>query len=120
MPGRNNIDVSVIIRSSREKPLPAEVQMAFYRIAQETLNNIIKHGHATRARIRYVRTRSQVRLAVTDNGQGFDVMNVSNGFGLKSMMERAASIGAAFRISSTVGRGTQVKLLWNIPPTTAQ
>jgi PAS domain S-box-containing protein len=115
MPGRNNIDISVIIRGNREHPLPADVQMAFYRIAQESLNNIIKHGHAQRARIRFIRNRTQVMLAVTDNGQGFDPQSISNGIGLKSMSERANGVGASFSIKSTAGRGTRVKLVWTMP-----
>jgi signal transduction histidine kinase len=115
MPGRNNIDISVIVHGNREHPLPPDVQMAFYRIAQESLNNVIKHGHATRARIRFMRDAKQVILAVTDNGRGFDVQNIPTGFGLKSMSERATNIGAAFRIQSAIGRGTRVKLVWDIP-----
>ncbi|MEO8609206.1 MAG: GAF domain-containing protein [Chloroflexota bacterium] len=115
MPGRNNIDISVIVRGNREHPLPADVQMAFYRIAQESLNNIIKHGQAARARIRFVRTQNTITLAVTDNGRGFDVQNTSNGIGLKSMSERASSISATFHVTSTVGLGTRVKLVWPVP-----
>ena len=115
MPGRNNIDISVIVRGNREQQLPADVQMAFYRIAQESLNNIIKHGHAARARIRFVRDKTQVILAVTDNGRGFDLQKISNGIGLKSMSERANSIDASFSVKSTLGRGTRVKLVWSIP-----
>lgn len=114
MPGRNNIDISVIIKSTRESLLPSDVQMAFYRIAQESLNNVIKHGQSKQARIRFVRTAAQVTLVVVDNGQGFDVATVSNGIGLKSMSERATSIGAAFDVKSTVGRGTRVRLTWAI------
>jgi PAS domain S-box-containing protein len=115
MPGRNNIDISVIVRGSREHMLPPDVQMAFYRIAQESLNNIIKHGQAARARIRFVRNKAEVILAITDNGRGFDVESVASGIGLKSMSERAASIGAAFGVKSTVGRGTRIKLVWPMP-----
>lgn len=115
MPGRKNIDVSVIVRGKNEPPLPPDVQMAFYRVAQESLNNIIKHGQAKQARIRLIRTKMQTSLIVTDNGSGFDLGTSSRGIGLQSMWERARSIGALFDIKSKLGRGSQVRLTWTVP-----
>jgi|GEM_PF-3760834 len=115
MPGSKNIDVSVIVRGKNEPPLPSDVQLAFYRVAQESLNNIIKHGQARQARIRLMRTKMQTTLIVTDNGSGFDVETSPKGMGLKSMWERARSIGGALDIKSKIGRGSQVRLMWNVP-----
>jgi PAS domain S-box-containing protein len=118
MPGRKNIGLSIRIEGIKGQLLPPEVQIAFYRIAQEGLNNIIKHGRATEARIRLVRTESQLKLVIVDNGQGFDVTQNSAGIGLKSMRERASSIQAAFNVQSRIGRGTRLTLIWN-PANTA-
>lgn len=112
MPGREDLDSSIVIQGTNEQPIPPEVQIGFYRIAQESLNNVIKHGQAKRVRIRLVRTDEQVKLVITDNGQGFDIQQNSAGIGLKSMQERANKIGADLKIRSRVGRGTQVSLIW--------
>jgi PAS domain S-box-containing protein len=112
LPGRKNIGLSVKIEGVRGQLLPPEVQIAFYRIAQEGLNNVIKHGRATEARIRLIRTDRQLKLVIMDNGQGFDIQQSSAGIGLKSMRERASSIQADFTIQSRIGRGTRLTLIW--------
>jgi PAS domain S-box-containing protein len=113
--GRKQIDLSLVIRTPDEQPLPPAVQVAFYRVAQESLNNVLKHGHAKAVRIRFQQTEDQIALVITDNGRGFNTTQLSGGIGLRSMQERAASIHADFRLKSTVGRGTQVRLIWNAP-----
>lgn len=110
--GKRNIDVSLRIRDITEKLLPPEVQVTFYRVAQESLNNITKHGQATQVRIRFTRTHTQVMLVITDNGRGFDTAQHSGGIGLKSMRERADLIQATFAIRSKMDRGTQIRLIW--------
>lgn len=95
-----------------ERPLPADAQIALYRIAQEALNNIVKHAQATQA-IVTLRVNGAVRLAVADNGAGFNVArSTPNHLGLKIMSERAESIGAKLTIYSEPGEGTQVAVLW--------
>jgi signal transduction histidine kinase len=115
MQGRRSIEVSTLVRGDSEQPLPPEVQVAVYRIAQESLNNIIKHGGAKRARIKYTRSKTQVTLVITDNGHGFDPRAPSTGFGLLSMQERANAIGVSLKINSKIGVGTCIRLVWNIP-----
>ncbi len=113
LPGRKNIDLSLLIQDMSSQPLPPEVQITFYRVAQESLNNVIKHGQATQVRIRLLQTDAQIILTITDNGQGFDTKRVSSGIGLHSMQERASSIQASLNLKSTVGRGTRVRLMWH-------
>jgi PAS domain S-box-containing protein len=110
--GRKKIDLSLVIRDPYEQILPPDVQIAFYRIAQESLNNVIKHGQAKGVRIRLHKTADAVMLTVIDNGQGFDTKHHAAGIGLSSMRERADSIGAAFDVRSTPGRGTRVRVSW--------
>jgi len=112
--GQKNIDLSVIIQGTRGKLLSPEVQIAFYRIAQESLNNILKHTQAQQARIRLNWTDAQVSLSITDNGDGFDITQLSGGIGLKSMQERADSIHAVLDVRSKVGWGTRIKLTWQM------
>ena len=93
--------------------LPPTAQMALYRIAQEALQNIVRHAvpdqiHTT---LRY--QPQQVSLCIQDDGQGFILEDVPPGhFGLRIMHERAQEIGATLQISSQVDQGVTVSVLW--------
>ena len=97
-----------------DRPLPDEVQVALYRIAQEALNNVIKHSTATQAKLGLYRTPKQVTLQISDKGRGFDPQQRQNGgrFGLAIMAERAEEIDAEFELKSQPGQGTEVTVVW--------
>ncbi len=88
------------------------MQVALYRIAQEALNNVVKHSEASQAAV-MLRLGEQVRLSVTDNGAGFDPTGVTaDHLGLKIMCERSEAIRAKFNLYSEPGEGTQVTITW--------
>ena len=92
--------------------IPADVQIALYRITQEALNNIVKHAKATHV-IVTLQLSESVRLAIIDNGSGFDVDTISpDHLGLRIMCERAESIGARCHVYSQPGEGTQISVTW--------
>lgn len=94
--------------------LEAETKVAFYRIAQEALNNVVKHAHADQAAITLQCKAEFVKMEIWDSGRGFDIANVSSDhLGLGIMQERAAKIGAELQIESSAGGGTTVSVLWN-------
>jgi len=98
-----------------EPTLPFEVKEALYRIAQEALNNTVKHAQAAKVGIRLDDCEGQITLEVRDDGVGFDPGVEHPGhLGLHSMRERAARLGAALEIQSGPGRGTLVRVC--IPP----
>jgi signal transduction histidine kinase len=108
--GRSGIDIQA--SSEGERKLPPDVQVALYRIAQEALNNVVKHSRASQAAV-LLRLGDQVRLSVTDNGAGFDPASVTaDHLGLKIMSERSQAIGAKFSLYSEPGEGTQVTVTW--------
>jgi signal transduction histidine kinase len=89
------------------------VKIAFYRIAQEALNNIAKHSGASHAQITLYCQPHQVSMNIIDNGHGFDVTQVASGsFGLGNMKERANHIGAVLKIESKIGEGTEITITW--------
>jgi signal transduction histidine kinase len=96
----------------RDCQLPAAVQVAFYRIAQEAFNNIIKHAQAQAITLTLQRNGDGVTMEVRDNGRGFSEQ-VTQGMGLKIMRERAASINAKLTIDPRPGVGTQIALEWH-------
>jgi PAS domain S-box-containing protein len=96
--------------------LPPEVQIAFYRIAQEALNNVYKHAHANRVDIGLDNQLEQVVLKICDDGQGFNQANISfEQLGLKIMQDRAAKAGIQLEISGQTDVGTCVQARWLRP-----
>jgi signal transduction histidine kinase/ligand-binding sensor domain-containing protein len=88
-----------------------DLQINFYRIVQESLNNVMKHAQASKVRVRVVRDTERVVLTIEDNGVGLAASNRparsgKSGFGMTGMEERANSLGGVFRISSAPGQGT--------------
>lgn len=94
--------------------LPADVELVLYRVAQEALTNMAKHGQARVVSVDLDRTATDVALSVHDNGRGFDPQAVtakaadSAGLGLFGMAERVALVGGEVTIWSTPGHGTEV------------
>ncbi|MHB0875250.1 MAG: cache domain-containing protein [Anaerolineae bacterium] len=111
--GRSQVRVSV--EAQGEYQIGPDVQVAFYRIAQEALNNTVKHSGAKQVRIALVGNSQGVSLTIRDDGTGFDVGSVSgNHLGLGIMRERAEAVGAEIEIHSTVGVGTEVSVIWTL------
>jgi PAS domain S-box-containing protein len=93
---------------------PTEVHLALYRIAQESINNVLKHSRANHFDILVQYQDHQVTLHVRDNGQGFDPTAPSTGgMGLTNLRERADEISADLEIRSAPGQGTDIGLVWN-------
>lgn len=93
--------------------LQPDVKVAFYRIAQEALNNIIKHSNATHVSLRLYTEQGTVVLQIQDNGRGFDTQDLPAGhFGLSIMHERAQLVGATLTVESQPEQGTTILLYW--------
>jgi len=106
---REQLETTVTIPD--EVNLPAEEKTAFYRIAQEALNNVVKHARAGRVDIQLATEAEQVILCIQDNGAGFAPGSVAAGhLGLRIMRERAEAIGAHLEIESEPGQGTRICL----------
>ena len=87
------------------------MEQELYRIAQEALNNVLKHAHATRAEVRLDASADVVCLQIQDNGTGFDPENAGlGGFGLRGMREHAAQLGGVLHVQSAPGEGTCVSI----------
>jgi signal transduction histidine kinase len=93
--------------------LPADVQVALYRLAQESLNNVCKHSHADNAELRLFWADDHLCLEIKDDGRGFDPVTIPAGhLGIGFMQERAAAIGASLCIESQPLAGTTVGVQW--------
>lgn len=88
--------------------LSHDVSLCFYRVAQEALNNAIRHSHSKRVEVHLNYRREQVLLQVKDFGIGFDPATHVRGLGLATMRERLHMLGGTLLIKSISGRGTEV------------
>ncbi|MDE3077024.1 MAG: ATP-binding protein, partial [Chloroflexota bacterium] len=89
--------------------LAPHMELALFRVAQEALTNVAKHANASLVRIELSLHGQQVRLAVEDNGVGFDPAQVPDErLGLFGMEERIALLGGKLRIDSRPGHGTRL------------
>jgi two-component system CheB/CheR fusion protein len=91
--------------------LPAATEIMFYRVAQEALNNVVKHAHASRVDVLLERRDRSVVLVIDDDGVGFDPGSrevAERGLGIAGMRERAELVGASLQLESSPGNGTTV------------
>jgi signal transduction histidine kinase len=101
----------ISVELEAERRLPAAVERALLRIAQEALGNALRHAGAARVEVELGVEDGVARLRVADDGSGFDpdeAAALSRRLGLVSMRERAEALGGRLEIESAPGRGTTV------------
>ena len=81
-----------------------------YRVAQESLSNLIKHSHADHAIVALYETNGRLYFSVEDNGRGIPAGKTEGGLGLKGIRERAQMINGELMIESSSGKGTKVTI----------
>ncbi len=110
----SRVDAQIVFESQGSGELPVDVKIAFYRIAQEALNNVIKHANCSQINVQLAFKAQSVELVVQDNGIGLEASE-SNGaqMGLKIMRERAGEIGARLEIDSQPNHGTRLACGWD-------
>lgn len=112
---RTGIEAECKISFSFVGPLPADVNMAVYRIVKEALTNIDKHSGATQVTVHLKAKSGTLYLLVEDNGRGFNPELNTTGFGLLGMRERTVALGGRFQITSTPGAGCRITAYVPLP-----
>jgi len=116
--GRTGVPVTVTVEG--QCALPSDVHVALYRVAQEALNNVVKHAAASQVTVSLRCTlprgedrQGDVELCISDDGRGFDPTYVSpDHLGLGIMRERAQAVGATLKVASQPDHGTQIVVVW--------
>lgn len=93
--------------------LEPHIEQSIYRVAQEALENSVRHAEATTLWVRLVHSAQQLQLTIQDDGQGFDQSQSAptGHYGVAGMKERASVIGGVLRVESSVQEGTVVQLV---------
>jgi PAS domain S-box-containing protein len=102
--------------------LPADIELALYRIFQEALKNVEQHARARHVTVFLTQEGAIVQLAIKDDGKGFDPdqlptkRNGQGSLGLLSMRERATYVGGALKVKSARRAGTEIEVRIPLPP----
>ncbi|HEX8349866.1 MAG TPA: sensor histidine kinase [Hymenobacter sp.] len=104
----------VAVRVELEATLPYAHELALYRIAQELINNALKHAQASQITVQLLQLPHGLVLTVTDDGCGFDYAHVREnnpgGLGLKSLAARVSLLEASLHVESSPNQGTRVRV----------
>ena len=100
--------IAIEFQSDRIDGLPEEIGLSMFRVAQEALNNAVRHGKPSQIKVSLRKQEKVLCMKVTDTGLGFDTANVSDGLGLISMQERLRFLGGTVVVNSQPGAGTEV------------
>ncbi|NIA16302.1 MAG: ATPase, partial [Nitrospiraceae bacterium] len=94
--------------------LPAQIEVALYRIAQEAITNVVRHAGASQISMILLRQTDEVSLIVEDDGNGFEMDSVDQEghrpLGLMGMRERASLVGGEFVMASIPGKGVTIRV----------
>jgi two-component system, NarL family, sensor histidine kinase UhpB len=101
--------------------LPAEIELALYRIVLKALENVAQHARAQHVVVRLSRSSTFVRMTIKDDGAGFDSARHSKerdvgGIGMLRMHERATYVGGTLKVTSTLGAGTLIEVRVPLSP----
>ncbi|MFL5807191.1 MAG: sensor histidine kinase [Roseiflexaceae bacterium] len=105
---RAGLETALIIDG--DEALPAAIEDGLYRIAQEALNNVLKHAQARHVNVSLRNENGAIELEITDDGRGLDptASRTRGGMGLRGMEERAAQLGGRLTVRSAPGAGTHI------------
>ena len=97
--------------------LPSQTEQSLYRIAQEALENVVRHANANSISLRLAQEGSSLCLSIADDGDGFDIKDptVSERLGVRGMVERAALAAGSIQVQSQPGGGTVVHFTVEVP-----
>ncbi|HRV94047.1 MAG TPA: sensor histidine kinase, partial [Anaerolineae bacterium] len=106
---QNGLSISLTITPDPLPPLPAAVEVATYRIAQEALTNVARHAQAGLCQVCITAQNHHLELAIRDDGRGFPAQ-YHHGVGLNSMRERAEELGGRIALTNLSAGGAEIRI----------
>lgn len=108
--GRSAIAYHFDLLGPSDARYSSKIELTFFRMTQELVNNVLKHAHATEVTVQLRQAQGSLTLLVEDNGHGFDPEATAGGMGMTNLRTRAEAIGATINIESVIGKGTFVQV----------
>ncbi|MFC3416629.1 sensor histidine kinase [Algoriphagus hitonicola] len=96
--------------NGKEPSFPKDKKLVLIRVIQECLNNAIKHASPSKIEVNIPQNPGEYQIHISDNGKGFDTSVKSEGSGMYNLKKRMETIGGKFLVTSTPGKGTEIKL----------
>ncbi|MAT43697.1 MAG: hypothetical protein CL609_15275 [Anaerolineaceae bacterium] len=110
---QNRSNIQIIYKNNRQPKLPKNVQIVLYRIAQEAMQNVLKHSYADKVELILNYSPSKTILQIKDNGRGFQPdQKLAGHLGVEIMRERAKSANIILDIESSPGKGSNITAIW--------
>ncbi|MEO6669251.1 MAG: PAS domain-containing protein [Ferruginibacter sp.] len=106
----NELNFEINCGSIRETELSEKLKLTIYRIAQEQLNNIIKHASAKNVSIKLLQKNNRLKLSIHDDGVGFDTTQKREGVGIQNIISRAGLFNGKVLINSQIGMGCELAI----------
>jgi signal transduction histidine kinase len=103
--------LTVVDKGQTDKIIDATKATEIFRIVQEAVNNALKHAQASLIDVKLEVSDKQLNIMITDNGKGFKEADITAGFGLDNMKNRAANIGGVLHITSDFHTGTNINVI---------
>ena len=103
--------------AAEERDIPEDLKLEVFRIVQEALSNVAQHAHANRVNVSLVRLGEELRLAIDDDGVGFDPTRVAEqglGLGLHAIRKRIDATGGTLSMETAPHRGTRLNASWKL------
>ncbi len=114
----NRTDLNISVQIGQQDPVPPEVHLSLYRVAQESLNNIALHALATHVEIVFNSHAGRIDFSIWDDGVGFDPAKIGPGhLGISIMQDRIQNIGGTIEVDSQKGKWTSINVCWTAPKT---
>lgn len=108
---RSSTDIKLDVEINLEgEVLPNRIQIYLCRLAQEMINNTLKHAKAKLITMKIIRTTNEIQLDFQDDGIGFDSSQNTEGIGIKNLRKKANDVNGQLTIESVVGKGTSIQL----------
>ena len=108
---RSSTDIKLDLEINlKGEVLPNRIQIYLCRLAQEMINNTLKHAKAKVITMKIIRTTNEIQLDFQDDGIGFDSSQNTEGIGIKNLRKKANDVNGQLTIESVVGKGTSIQL----------
>ncbi|MCX2719410.1 ATP-binding protein [Lentiprolixibacter aurantiacus] len=91
--------------------LNGEIKINLYRIVQESIQNVVKHAHASKVKLDLILWDNMLKITISDDGRGFNTRKMKKGIGHRNIKSRVEKINGSWNIESSIGKGAHITVI---------